>query len=114
MTRRFRLVALPICACGLGDAHATVLAFGAIDDPPQAIVARAVSAVTVDGVLDEPDWESATSIGTIRQREPHEGERATEPTAVKLLYDSQNLYVGVVCFYCGLKPTNATPKSPDS
>jgi len=114
MTRRFRLAALTICWCGLVDAHATVLAFGAIDDPPQAIVARAVSAVTVDGVLDEPDWESATSIGNIRQREPHEGERATEPTAVKLLYDSQNLYVGVMCFDSDSKHVIATQMSRDA
>ncbi|RMG52277.1 MAG: hypothetical protein D6723_09070 [Acidobacteria bacterium] len=38
------------------------------------------------------------SIGALIQREPRPGESATEPTEVKLLYDRQNLYIGVMCY----------------
>src|SRR5205809_7825823 len=64
----------------------------------QKLLSPAASNITVDGVLDEPDWEAATPIGEIRQREPHQGAEASEATEVKLLYDNQNLYIGVMCF----------------
>src|SRR5262249_17403688 len=40
----------------------------------------------------------AAPIGEIVQREPKQGAAATEKTEVKLLYDAQNLYIGVVCY----------------
>jgi len=51
----------------------------------------------VDGRLDEPDWEAAPPIGPLTQREPAEGQPATEPTEVRVLFDERALYVGVVC-----------------
>jgi len=64
----------------------------------RAVVARASSHITIDGVLDEPDWAAATPIGEILQREPRPGEKASERTEVKLLYDRENLYLGVMCY----------------
>ena len=84
------------------------------EERPRVTALRAVGPLRLDGILDEPDWESAPSIGNIRQREPHEGEMSTEPTAVKLLYDSQNLYVGVMCFDSDSKHVIATQMSRDA
>jgi hypothetical protein len=64
----------------------------------RAEVKRISSHISVDGILDEPDWAEAQPIGEILQREPHPGEKATEKTEVKLLYDSLNLYIGVTCY----------------
>jgi hypothetical protein len=64
----------------------------------RAVIVQTASRVIVDGVLHEPDWAQATPIGEILQREPKPGDRATERTEVKLLYDHQNLYVGVMCY----------------
>src|SRR5438128_12575397 len=64
----------------------------------RAVVAHASSQITIDGVLDEPDWAAATPIGEILQREPRPGEKASERTEVKLLYDRENLYLGVMCY----------------
>lgn len=64
----------------------------------RAVVVRARSPISIDGVLSEPDWAKAAPIGEIVQREPRQGEPATEATEVKLLYDSQNFYIGVVCY----------------
>ncbi|HMG36132.1 MAG TPA: DUF5916 domain-containing protein [Blastocatellia bacterium] len=63
----------------------------------QATVNRAKSRIVVDGLLNETDWVEAAPVGEILQREPHEGEKATEVTDVKLLYDDQYLYIGVDC-----------------
>src|SRR5262249_2447118 len=68
------------------------------DDPRRATISRAAGKISIDGVLDEPDWARAEPIGEITHREPKPGAAATEKTEVKLLYDHQNLYVGVVCY----------------
>jgi hypothetical protein len=49
-------------------------------------------------LLDEPDWMAAPPIGDILQREPTPGQPPSERTEVKLLYDDNFLYVGVMCF----------------
>ena len=79
------------------------IAFGAASVPPPsphpriAVVTRIDTQIVVDGVLDDPAWSAAIAIGDLGQREPHEGEPPTERTEVKLLYDRENLYVGVIC-----------------
>lgn len=54
--------------------------------------------ITIDGILNEQAWKDAESITDFTQRELHEGEKPSEKTLVKLLYDSDNLYVGVWCY----------------
>ena len=67
-------------------------------DPPAAVIQKASSPVAVDGVLNEAAWLESTPIGEIVQREPQPGAPASERTEVKLLYDQDNLYIGVTCF----------------
>ena len=64
---------------------------------PVAVAREVNDAVRVDGVLDEPDWSRAQTIGPLVQSEPTKGVAATEGTEVRLLYDSDNLYVGILC-----------------
>jgi len=64
----------------------------------RADVKRINSHISVDGILDEPEWAQASPIGEIIQRDPRPGEKATEESEVKILYDSANLYIGVMCF----------------
>ncbi len=54
--------------------------------------------IQVDGRLNEPPWAQAPTASDFRQREPREGEPATEPTEVLVLYDDKTLYVGVRAF----------------
>jgi len=56
----------------------------------------AAEGITLDGRLSEDLWAAATPAGDFRQREPLEGEPATEPTEVRVLYDDGNLYIGIV------------------
>lgn len=50
----------------------------------------------IDGLLSESAWQRAPIAGGFRQREPFEGAPATEATEVRVLYDDQALYIGVI------------------
>src|SRR2546423_2001292 len=52
--------------------------------------------ITIDGRLDEPVWAGAARAIGFTQKEPDEGESASERTEVAVLYDSENLYFGVI------------------
>ncbi len=52
----------------------------------------------VDGRLDEPVWQSAPPLTGFVQREPHEGQAATERTEVRVLFDRAALYVAAWLF----------------
>ena len=57
---------------------------------------RATAAIKIDGSLDEPDWARAPLARGFIQNDPREGEPATEDTDVRVLYDANNLYFGVL------------------
>jgi hypothetical protein len=80
---------------------ANAILFGALlaaaVDTPVATARRATGAIHVDGRLAEADWESAPSIGPLTQREPVEGNAATEMTDVRVLFDDDFIYIGIVC-----------------
>jgi hypothetical protein len=57
---------------------------------------RVVAPIQVDGLLDEPAWKAAPVASGFRQREPQEGAPASEVTEVRVLYDRDTLYVGVL------------------
>ena len=56
------------------------------------------SPIVVDGNLDEAEWSLAQPAADFTQTEPGNGEPVTERTEVRLLYDDENLYIGVYCF----------------
>ena len=56
------------------------------------------SPIVIDGILDEAEWSLAEPATDFIQQEPHMGEPSTERTEVRLLYDDENLYLGVYCF----------------
>lgn len=58
---------------------------------------RITEAITLDGRLDEPAWKVAVPGNEFFQKFPANGAPATEPTEFRVLYDDDNLYVGVVC-----------------
>lgn len=67
---------------------------------PQRIVAAALieDQITIDGELNEPAWRKAGLSRRFHQRDPDEGEPATEPTEIRFLYDKHNLYVAVISY----------------
>ncbi|MBI3982111.1 MAG: carbohydrate binding family 9 domain-containing protein [Gemmatimonadetes bacterium] len=66
--------------------------------PPAAQAAPRSGNVNVDGRLDEPAWRDAPPIATFIQREPVEGVPADAPTEVRVLFDTDALYVGITLF----------------
>ncbi|HSG82184.1 MAG TPA: DUF5916 domain-containing protein [Gemmatimonadota bacterium] len=64
--------------------------------PYRAVAMRATPGTPeIDGRLDEAAWALADAIGGFTQRDPDEGEPATERTEAWVLYDDGALYVGV-------------------
>jgi len=47
----------------------------------------------IDGILDDPVWNSASAITGFTQSRPQDGEPATERTEVRVSYDKDALYV---------------------
>lgn len=62
------------------------------------IPATASDAIRIDGRLSEDVWSLATPLTGFRQREPEEGDAATERTEVRIAYDDVALYIGVLAF----------------
>jgi len=52
--------------------------------------------VTVDGRLDEASWGQTDVAGDFIQNEPQVDQPASEATEVRVLYDHNNLYIGIV------------------
>ncbi len=59
---------------------------------------RVEESPVLDGNLDEAIWRQAPVISDFLQRDPQEGEPATEKTEVKIIYTNTALYCGVVCY----------------
>ena len=57
---------------------------------------RVTGSVTIDGALDEPDWEDAAIVSGFVQFEPNEGEPPSQRTEVRILYGERSLYVGAL------------------
>src|SRR5438874_1864974 len=59
---------------------------------------RISTAINFDGNPNEPSWDSTKYIRNFTQRELHFGEPASEKTETAILYDNNNLYIGVWCY----------------
>ncbi len=69
---------------------------GLVSPLTQAV--RTTVPIVLDGVMDEASWASAPPVRRLIQRDPKMGELTTEPTEVRILFDTDNLYVAVYCF----------------
>jgi hypothetical protein len=65
---------------------------------PVSSASKVTSAPAIDGTLDERVWLEAEPLTGFVQAEPFEGEPASQITEVRILYDDQAIYVGVVCY----------------
>ncbi len=57
--------------------------------------------ITVDGILDEPIWETAESAHDFWEYFPLDNIQAREQSDVKMLYDDKNLYIGITAYSAG-------------
>jgi len=56
------------------------------------------SEVNIDGRLDDPAWNAAVPATKFIQRQPTEGAEPEEKSEIRILYDSQAIYVGARFF----------------
>ena len=82
---------------GLVGLLAAGLAFQSPDGRRTVSAVEAHAPIVLDGALDEEVWRAAEPAGEFVQAEPHEGEPATELTEVRLAFDRDAIYIGVVC-----------------
>ena len=61
-----------------------------------ATAVRTAETIRLDGRLDESAWQQARPIGVLRQREPVENAEPSEETVVRVLYNDDALYIGIV------------------
>ncbi len=84
-------------AIGFAELSAAALPQAAAADRPSARAVRITTPVRLDGVLDDPAWAAAASIGPLVQAVPNENTPATEATEVRVLYTATTMYIGIVC-----------------
>ena len=66
-----------------------------MDSTPVAAAQRTETQPVIDGRPDEATWQAAPAMTGFIQREPNDGALASERTEVRVLYDSDAIYVGV-------------------
>ena len=71
------------------------LALAQVNKPDTIFAYKTDEKIVVDGILNEESWSKAMKISNFRQRELEEGALPTEKTEVAVLYDDNNLYIGV-------------------
>ena len=86
----------PLLVVVAGFACAALCASAAIAQPHPVRVVTAVRALpppVVDGRLDDPVWAAAAPVGGFLQRDPDEGQPATEDTLIRVAFDDHAIYV---------------------
>ncbi len=64
---------------------------------PRVVTAvRAAAPPDIDGRLDDPVWSAAPTVSGLLQREPDEGQPASEDTEVRIAYDDDALYLAAL------------------
>ena len=81
-----------------GPSHGQAPPSGSAFYTAQAVRIDSARAPIIDGDLSDPAWSQATIIDEFYQRNPNFGEPATERTVLRIMYDENNLYIGVYSY----------------
>ena len=63
----------------------------------ELVAVRVQEPPVLDGLLEEEVWGSAPRSEPFKQKEPTEGQSASESTYVRVLYTENSLFLGIVC-----------------
>jgi hypothetical protein len=58
---------------------------------------RVTSTIELDGLVNDPAWQSVAWGGDFTQYQPREGQAPSQATSFKILYDDEYLYIGYRC-----------------
>ena len=89
-------LSLLLCMCVLFVPHAVNAQTER--ELPRMSAHRMSEEIKVDGVLDEPIWQSVEPIRQLYQIQPDQGDPATEQSEIRILYDDKKLYFGFIFF----------------
>lgn len=53
---------------------------------------------TIDGLLNEKVWQTSIPVSDLLQQEPVPGNNPSLKTEFRIIYDNENLYIGVMCY----------------
>jgi hypothetical protein len=99
-SRDRRFVVVLVCLSALSRSVSTQSSQPQVSSPlasrPVSAASRVTDAPMIDGALDERVWQDVTPLTRFVQAEPFEGQPASENTEVRILYDDEAIYVGVV------------------
>ena len=87
--------------------------FGTYIPTGRAVRIEPTEAPTIDGKLDDAAWAKAQVIDEFYQLDPDTGQPGSERTELRLLYDRENLYVGIYNFDREPSLISATNRSRD-
>ena len=91
------LIGFLLASASVAASNSPVLQVASTDGRRSVAAIQTEAPVTLDGALDEEAWRLAEPVADFVQAEPHEGQPATELTEVRLVFDRDALYVGVIC-----------------
>lgn len=65
---------------------------------PSLVIKKATGKITIDGKLNEPDWQTAEVAKDFFQNYPYDTSFAETKTEVRLTYNDKFLYIGAICY----------------
>ena len=74
------------------------LLLASLIEPRVVNISRSPSAIKVDGILDEPVWQTAQLTTDFWQRYPYDSAQSELSTEVMVSYDDKFLYVAATCY----------------
>src|SRR5215467_1149936 len=78
-----------------------------------AVATRTPRPPKIDGNLSDPVWARAVPFTDFTQQSPDEGEKPSQKTEVRILYDDHAIYFGIRCFDTDPKTIVATSTRRD-
>ena len=64
----------------------------------QIVAVRIKTPPKIDGLLDDAVWQKAQPSEGFTQTKPDKGKPMTQRTVIRILYDDENIYLGVQCY----------------
>ncbi len=79
-------------------AFLTVITAGQTPEKKQYKAEQIIYAPVINGILDEDIWQGGAWVDDFTQHEPYNGAKATQRTEFKVVFDKDNIYVGIKAF----------------
>jgi len=64
----------------------------------QIVAVRVKTPPKIDGLLDDAVWQKAQPSEGFTQTKPDKGKPMTQRTVIRILYDDENIYLGIQCY----------------